>query len=184
MEAALGWIGEFVGWLVSWVPHLGICRATHGGVKFSRGKIVKEITPGLFWWWPITTETELTPTAQQTLNLQAQKLTTKDGKTVLIDVVVIFRVEDVIKALVETIDYEDTAADVALEAVTEIVIGLTFDELHEQLCGKVGTQITLRCRSYLKEFGIHVKKCRISDFATTMVYSVDGVGLSMEAPVE
>ena len=184
MEAALGWIGDLARWLVAWLPHMGICRKTHGGVKFTRGKHVKEITPGLYWWWPITTETEVTPTAQQTLNLEAQKLTTKDGKTVLIDVVVIFRVENVIQALVETIDYEDTAGDVALEAVTEIVIGNTFDELHEHLCGKVGTQITLRCRSYLKEFGIHVKKCRISDFATTAVYSIDGVGLSMEAPGE
>lgn len=178
MEAALGWIGDFAQWVVNWLPHVGICRKTHGGVKFVRGRHVKEIHPGLYLWWPITTEVELTETAQQTLNLTAQKLTTKDGRTILIDVVVIYRVEDVQKALVDTADYESTACDVALEATTEIVIDRTFKELHDNLCDKVGTAITLRCRTYLKEFGLAVKKCRVSDFAETNVYCVDGLDIS------
>lgn len=181
MDAALGWIGEFVGWLVAWLPHLGICRATHGGVKFVRGKHVKRIRPGLYWWWPITTEVETTPTARQTIDIAAQKLVTKDDKVVLIDLVVVYVVEDVVKALVDTTDYEETAADVAREAATEIVGANDYQRLKTEISTAVGTELTRRCRTALRPFGLYVEKVRAGDFVPTRVLSLDGVNLMVNA---
>jgi hypothetical protein len=43
-----------------------IIRATHGGVKWVRGKRIKALGPGLHIWWPLTTEVEVIVTARQT----------------------------------------------------------------------------------------------------------------------
>lgn len=174
MEAALGWIGELITWVVEWLPHLGICRATHGGVKFVCGKRIKEIRPGLYWWWPKTTEIEVVPTARQALDLPAQRLTTKDGKTVALKVVPVYLVVDVIKALVDCVDFDETAEEVAQEAAAEIVLEKDWDDLRSNLLGTVRQQITLKCRQLLKPYGLKVEKCRISDFALTRMLSVDG----------
>ena len=179
MDAALGWIGEFVRWLVAWLPHVGICRATHGGVKFVRGKNVREIKPGLYVWWPITTEIETIPTARQTIDLSAQRLITKDGKVVLIDLVIVYVVEDVVKALVDTADVDDTAADVAREAATQIVTENEYERLRRLIAAEVSTELTRKCRTALKPFGLYVEKVRAGDFAPTRVFSIDGVEFNL-----
>lgn len=174
MEAALGWIGELVAWLVEWLPKMGICRATHGGVKFVCGRRIRKIRPGLYFWWPKVTEVEVIATARQALDLPAQRLTTKDGKTIILKVVPVYTVDDVEKALVDSVDYDETAEEVAQEAAAEIVLDKDWDDLRANLLGSIRTEITRRCRSILRPYGLNVEKCRISDFARTRVLSHDG----------
>lgn len=179
MEAAFGWIGELISWLIEFLPHLGILRKKHGGVKFKRGKIVREIKPGLYWWWPFVTETETTTCARQTLSLEAQRLTTKDGYTVSVRLVVAYWVEDVVKALVDTDDYDDAAEDLALDAVVEIISTNDWKWIHENLSGEVRNAVTRKCRGELKKMGLYVEKARIVDFTETVVYTMVGGGITM-----
>lgn len=174
MEGALGWIGDLIELFISFIPHLGLCRANHGGVKYVHGKKVVVIRPGLFWYWPIVTEHELTPTARQTLNPESQTLTTKDNKTVLLSAVVIYSIDDVKKAIVDTYDIEETMADIALHAAMVVVDGRTFTELRNELTDQVCKELTRQCRKDLKPFGIRVEKAYLSDFAKTEVYRIVG----------
>lgn len=184
MEAALGWIGELVSWLVSWFPCLGICRKTHGGVKFVRGKKIVRIEPGLFWHWPITTEIEMIVVVRQTLALSAQRLTTLDDQVISIAVVVLYRVEDVVKALVDSADYDDMAEDVAGQSVADIVADSDYTALRTKQ-REMENAMTRRLRTDLRPFGLYVEKCRITDFARTRMLSIDGPPMILpEAPSE
>lgn len=183
MEAAFGWIGEFIAWLVNWLPHLGICRKTHGGVKFVWGKTIKEIKPGLYVWWPPTTEIEVVPVARQTLTWEAQRLTTKDDHVITIKVVVVFTLEDVKKALVDTADYDDTAEDIAGEAIADIVSENTYDDLRKNQRA-IENDMARKTRTTLKTYGLYVERCRIVDFAKTRMISIDGSPMIIIAPSE
>ena len=173
MEAAFAWIGQLANWLAAWIPHLRICRATHGGVKFVGGKHVRVIKPGLFVYWPCVTEIEMIPVVRQSLNLPPQRLVTKDGIVIYINLTVIYTIEDVKKALVDSYNHDDSAEDVALEATTKVVIRKTFAELREGLLGNIRDEITRAARTALRPFGLYVEKCRVSDFAQTRLLSHD-----------
>lgn len=150
-----------------------ICTATHGGVKFRHGKTVKIIKPGLFVFWPAVTEVVLIPVVRQSLDLPPQRLITKDGVNVYINLTVIYTVEDVEKALVANFDHDESAKDVALEAATKVVIRKSFQELRDNLLGNVRDEITRAARTAVRPFGIYVEKVRISDFAQTRLLSHD-----------
>ena len=184
MEAALGWIGELVAWLVSWFPCMAICRKTHGGVKFVHGSKIVMIKPGLYWYWPITTEVETIVVVRQTLNLPPQRLTTKDDQVVSIAVVILYVVDDVIKALVDSADYDDMAEDIAGRSVADIVAQTDYDDLRLKQRDMENAMVR-RCRTDLRPFGLYVEKCRITDFARTQMLSVDGppmIVMSSEVP--
>ncbi len=160
---------------------LGICRKTHGGVKFVWGKTIKEIRPGLYVWWPPTTEIEVVPVARQTLTWEAQRLTTKDDQVITIKVVVVFTLEDVKKALVDTADYDDTAEDIAGEAIADIVAGNTYEHLRKNQ-REIENTMARKTRTILKTYGLYVERCRIVDFAKTRMFSIDGPPMIL--PVE
>lgn len=174
MEGALSWIGDLIELFISFIPHLGLCRANHGGVKFIHGKKVTVIKPGLFWHWPIVTEIELIPVARQTMNLESQTLTTSDDRIVTVSSVVIYRVEDVRKALVDSWDMEDTISDVALKSNVDAIVNRTFAKVKKELTGQVEKDIVRSCRKALKPYGIRVDSAFLTDFAETEVYRIVG----------
>jgi len=124
-------------------------------------------------YWPCVTEIELIPVVRQSLNLQPQRLVTKDDIAIYINLTLIYSVEDVKKALVDSYNHDDSAEDVALEATTKVVIRKTFAELREGLLGNIRDEITRAARTALRPFGLYVEKCRVSDFSRTRLLSHD-----------
>lgn len=168
------WLSHLLEWVSSLVPRLGICRATHAGVKFRRGKHVRVIQPGLYCYWPVVTEVTLLPTNRRTINLESQTLTTRDNATITVSCVVVYRIEDVVKAIVDTEDVEDTIGDVALRAATKVLTHTKFAEIRQGINTTVKRDITRGCRSALHPFGAKVLECDLVDFAETSVYRVIG----------
>lgn len=173
---AFSWIGDLIGWIVDWIPRVEICRATHRGVKFVRGKHVKEINPGLYVYWPMTTECSITPVVRQSVNLPPQTLTTKDGHSVLVSPVLIYEINDVRKALAESYDHDDTVVEVGGLAVVEAVASRTFEEIRENLTTDVKKDITEMSRRLLAPFGVKVKVGLLSDFSKCRVIRIAGDG--------
>lgn len=182
MEAAFSWIGQIWDFLVSLIPHLGLMRATHGGVKFKRGGKVTEIKPGLFVYYPLLTDVVSIPIKRQTLSLATQTLTTTDDYTVSVGATIIYEVNDVIKALAETWDIDDTVGDVSQKSVLAAVCGRKFDDLRKELTTKVAQEIKASCKRDLRQFGILVKDAFLSDCAVVTAYRVIGEGNTM--PIE
>lgn len=176
METVFGWLGQLFQALLSLVPRLGICRATHGGVKFRRGSVVREIKPGLFWYWPLVTEVEIIATARQTLNLPTQRLTTKDGVSVVVAGVVVYTVRNVVQALTANWDHDATIGDISLAALARHVAFHTFDELlASQADEGASDALTRLCREDLsRPYGLNVERFFVSDFVRAKAYAISG----------
>jgi regulator of protease activity HflC (stomatin/prohibitin superfamily) len=174
MEAAFSWLGDLARWMAMWVPRLGVCRATHGGVKFVRGKKVKAIRPGLFLWWPLVTEYVIIPTVRHPVDLPSQSLTTKDGKSIMVSVTLVVEISDVIRALGRTWDVDDMISDVGTAASIPVVCGRTWSELRKGLEEDVCDELVQEARKLLRPYGVKVIKGRFTDIAEHMVIRHEG----------
>ena len=165
------WIGDFLRWVVHLLPfHMGICTATEGGVKFVHGHRVREIVPGRYWHWPLFTRTTLIAVKRQPLEIAGMSETTADDQTIHVEPIVIYEVADVVRAIVETHDYDQTAAEVAKAAVVAVVTTRTKDELRVAMVDEIPRELTKRIRAALKPYGLHVIEARLSEMASERVY--------------
>lgn len=174
MGNAFSWVQQTWEFLVSLFPHLGLMRANHGGVKFCRGGRVREIRAGLYWWWPLVTEVQEIPTRRQTMRLETQTLTTRDEVTLSVSCVVVYEINDVVKALVDTWDVEDTISDVAQMSVVRVVMGRHSVRVREELTEEIPKEIRDNCKRDLRKFGVLVKDAFLSDCAETVSYRIMG----------
>ena len=180
MESALGWIGSLFETIISLLPHLGLCKVTHGGLKFKRAGKVSEIRPGLYWYWPVVTEIALIPVVRQTLNLPTQILTTRDSQSIIVSGVVVYVIRNVRQALADSWDHDDTIEDLALATLSRYVLGHTFDEIiSAQTDGSIEEALTKTCRDDLTSFGVTARKFFVSDLARTKVLAISGGGSGM-----
>jgi regulator of protease activity HflC (stomatin/prohibitin superfamily) len=175
MDAAFGWIGDFLRWIVCFLPHLALCRATHGGVKFVRGKKVRAIRPGLFFWWPLVTEYVIVPTVRHPVDLPAQTLTTSDGKRVLVSVTLVVEISDVVKALGKTWDVDEMICDVGAASSIPVVCSRKWSELRREV-EEACEDLAKEARALLRPYGIRVVKGRFTDLAECMVIRHEGSG--------
>lgn len=159
----LDWLAAIMDRIGSVFPRILLVKKTHRAVKFSGSK-AKELAPGLHMWWPIVSEVEEIPVARQTVNLPTQVLVTKNGKTMAIGGVVVYSIKSAIDAIVRNYDHDETLRDVAMTAITEVVVNHTFDELMSALRGgSLERELTKKARRRLKAFGFEVDRCALTD---------------------
>jgi hypothetical protein len=88
------WLNQLMQWLGRWVPRIVLVKRTHIGVRFTHGGRVTALAPGLYCYWPITTELVLVSTLLRTSEIAAQLC----GREV-VSVAVSFTVADPLMAL-------------------------------------------------------------------------------------
>lgn len=183
MEAALGWLGDIIHFIIGLLPHIVIVRTTHAGVKFVMGDKVKVIThdngmpiltfrgirrTGIHFYWPLVTEYEQVPIKRQTTNLVQQYLVTSDGHTIGVSGIVVYRISNIRKLLTETWDHDDTIVDYSLAAIKEIICQNSLTYLMEN--GKeVDEVLTKKLRDELRQFGVKVIKATLSDLTPAIM---------------
>lgn len=174
MSTAFSLLGEILGTFLALIPRLLVTRATHGGVKWKRGKIVKEIKPGLSAYWPLVTDIEIVPTARQTLNLVTQVVTTKDNKKVSIGTVVVYRIKDVVQAIGRiNWDVDATVNDITQAAIVSSIAGHKFSELLSMVAAEgLNDLLTEATRKELDKFGVFVFFCKLTDFSECRVFKI------------
>jgi len=183
MSIGLDWINDVAEWIGDLIPEWDLLEPTDGGVKFKPGGKIVVLKPGhIYWYWPATTKVVTLPIKRQTLSFN-QRLTTKDDASVSINTVIVYTVNDVQKALVETNDFEDTIEEVAQKLTVQPVESRTFDEIRADMAdsNEMRNELTRRARSLLSDYGVEVLDAYMSDFTETRVLSHDGDGLSIHA---
>jgi regulator of protease activity HflC (stomatin/prohibitin superfamily) len=100
------------------------------GVRVTLGRWYKAVKPGAYWRWPFGIQTFRTLNVQvQTVDLPEITVETKDRQTLIISLGTRFRVTDIVKAVVETQDFENSLlTDVTLIA-TEWVNTAVYNEV-------------------------------------------------------
>ncbi|REJ65621.1 MAG: SPFH domain-containing protein [Planctomycetota bacterium] len=175
MTEAFSWLGSLVESLGSLIPRRVIVRATHAGVKWIWGRHVREMNAGIHWYWPVTTEAVTIVIARQTLNLPTQALVTKDRQQVVAGAVVVYSINDVVKAIGErNWDVDTTINDIAQTALVKVISKFSLEELLDSLDSDIEERLTQTCRRQLDKFGVYVHRCALTDFSTCRVYKVLG----------
>jgi len=174
MDGAFSWLSQLIETFYKFIPHILIIRATHGGVKWVRGKHVKALGPGLHIWWPLTTEVEVVVTARQTLAIPDQVMATKDGKKVVVKTLVVYRIPDVVRAIGKlNWDVDTTINDLTQSAVARVIATHTYDEIMQGLRDESLIQtLTKETRCELRQFGVHITRCKLVDFAECKVFKL------------
>ena len=180
MDAALGWIGDLVRYFARLVPRLQLVRITEGAIKFRRAKAL-EVGPGLHWWWPVTTEIDVYPVVRQVISLEQQMIQTGEGKTIVVDGVIVYTIDDLYTFCVENDDAEENMAELAQAGMRKAVLGTPFEEINGGRA-KFDNRLTTEAQKSLKGFGVAIETMRLQSCTEGTVYihagDVVSIGLS------
>lgn len=173
MEAALAWLGTIADTIIKLFPHLKIIDITQGGVKMRRGNEISVHGPGPVWYWPTYTVLKVVTTVRDTLDLNGQTFTTKDGKIVLASGMVMFSITDVEKLLTTSPDYISTISDVCMNCIHDVLIKYEWEQLRAGILdGSVGKELRKAAQEELKPFGVKVLSLGLKDLAPVRVFKI------------
>jgi len=151
--------------LLAWVPRLAHIRSTHGGVKFT-GSRASAWGPGLHWWWPLTSTYAELPTVAQAHNLATQIVLGSGPQAVAASGVIVYRVDDVLKAVTSCEELDDIVSNVGLAAVFEVLATKKLPDLRAWAeSGELTNRLTRKVRSRLRAYGLYVERCGLTDLA-------------------
>jgi len=178
---AFAWLSEIFNGLLSFVPRPIIVRATHSGVRWRFGKWPREMGPGWHWYWPFTTDIEVIVTARQTHDLPTpQAVETRDGVAVAVGSLIVYSINDVVQAIGErNWDVDTTVNDITKAAIVGVVSKWNYNDFRDDITDKVEAELTELCRKNLRQFGVYVHRCAITDFCSTtvrMLFGMSNVG--------
>lgn len=171
--------------LFVWVPRVELIRSTHGGVKW-RSHIWKigsepdvvELKPGLHWYWPVTTEICFVVTARQPTDITPMSILTFDGQSIVISASVIFRVNDVVKAIGEkNWDVDAVVVDITQGIIFHAVRSKTFEDLCQN-SDQLIEELTENAKNELRKFGILVERVLLKDFDRSKTFRMLGETVS------
>lgn len=173
----LQWVTQFLDLIISVFPRFVKIRATHRGVKWPWCGRPVEMKPGLRLIWPLVSEWEVVVVARQTDPLPPQSLTLSDGSTVAVKGLCVYEVEDVVAAYGErNWDITTTVQDLSMAAITEVVTKLTRQDLKN--LSKINGRVTRRARSWLKDYGVKVERCRLVEVSVSRTIRLLGSDIS------
>ena len=166
----VGWFSEMMSTFGTIFPRIVQVDYTERGVLFTRGKY-RELEPGIHLYWPVWSFVEALSVKHKTLDLSQQTLTTKDDRKVVVSATISFVVDDTIKALVETEDFESSLLNAAQKGVKDTVQSSSY----EDLLGKMEeTESTLHgaIQNSVDRFGITVEEAFFADLSEAVVLRV------------
>jgi len=174
MESAFSWLNQLIQAIFQFFPRIVVVRSTHGGVKWVRGKYVKLLTPGLHIYWPLVTDVEVIVTARQTLAIPDQVMATKDGKKAVVKTLVVYKIPDPVRAIGKmNWDVDTTINDLTQSAVAKVIANHTYEEIMAGIRDESLTKtLTHATRRELRQFGVHISRCKLVDFADCKVYKL------------
>jgi len=159
--------------LIDLFPHLKKVLVTQGGIKFRRGSEVTVLTPGLHWYWPLISTIKVITVVRDTMDLNGQTFTTKDGKVILASGMVVFSINDVEKVLTSSDDYINTLCDICMNVIHDTFIKYEWEHLRAGILdGSVGKELRRNASEELRPFGIKVISLGLKDLAPVRVFKL------------
>jgi len=166
LETLFHLVYEIVHWCVGWcVPEMFHVEATDEAVKISGSK-VKVLGPGRHWYHTMLSVIYHANVRRQTLALDDQLLTTQDHKRVRVGGMLVYKVTDIEKWLIDNEDSAEAIAEMAAHALREVIITSTFAEMQEARSQKRDA-LTREAQANLGAFGVRVEYLRLTTFAET-----------------
>lgn len=164
LETLFHLVYEFFHWVIAWcIPAMKMVEATDMGVKITGDK-VKLLQPGRHLWHQQLSSVYTANVMRQTEPLADQLLTTKDGKRVRVGGVLVYRITDALKWLIENEDSAEAVKQVVAHALREVIITTDFEDM-QQARAKKRDELTRSAQEMLGMFGVRVEYLRLTTFA-------------------
>ena len=139
-----------------------VINQTDEGVRLRFGKFKNVLKPGIHFKIPFGDEILSHSVLWTTYSVPAQSLTTKDGKDVVVKLVIKYRIVDIQTFLLEVWDAIDAISDMTQGISFDIVKEKTWDELHTL---DLKPLVTRKARVEAKRWGIEIETVTLSDLA-------------------
>lgn len=138
-----------------------------GGVILRLGTF-NRIAKRFNWVWPFNIEEVLsTSVVTETMTIGPQSLTTKDGVSVVISIVITFFVSEVKTLLLHIEGAGQVIEDSAYGVVSDFVLKHTWADLIEE---DIPGRIVIPIRRKAKKYGVSVETAEIIDFTRSKSY--------------
>lgn len=156
LDTILGLISQF------WesVTPFKIVNQFEGGAVLRLGIYHRDAIPGVCWKWPVIEEVHLTNIVPTTLQLQAQTLTTKDDKSVVVSAIVKYEITDPAKFLLSVWDSTDVINDVTLGAVKQTVSETDYTDLNSP---EIEKAVKAEASKQVKKHGVRLITVTFAD---------------------
>jgi regulator of protease activity HflC (stomatin/prohibitin superfamily) len=138
------------------------------GVLLRRGKFSRTVGPGVAWHLPLGLD-EITCLNVKTdsMELAEQVLTTKDKKSIVISVNLLWSIFDIKKCTIDVEDAADTLSDIALGFVHDLVEETTWHQIKTKA---FRSELKRHIQRQARKFGISVSTVKVANLSTTRVY--------------
>ncbi len=110
-----------------------IVDADQQGVRFSRGKYVKLLKPGIHLFFPGLQRLDIWETAYQEKDCGVQSLETLDGESVSFSINIGYSITDASLVATKFFEFDSTIRSIARGRLAMHVLTHTFDQLHKEL---------------------------------------------------
>jgi len=134
------------------------------GVLLTFGKYSKTLQPGLHFKIPFLQEIIQHHVVTALMSIPQQSLTTKDGKQIVVKVVIKYKVEDVKPLLLEVWDSNDAISDITQAIVKKQVHIRTWQECLDE---DIDNEIAKKLRVEVKKWGIYIESVTMTDMGIT-----------------
>ena len=164
------WLADWFEWLVELLKFWSIVDQYEEGVLLRLGRYKRSLTPGLVWHLPLYLDRVLTDNVvPTTLNLDEQILTSLGGQTLVISIMIRWRIHDIRKILLEVEDAEEVLADCSMG---ELARSVQNSESREIMSADWIDTLYRRIRRRGWAWGIEVQEVQVTDLAPAKVLRV------------
>ncbi len=159
---------NIVHWFIFWT----VVDSYDSGVVLRLGKFHREIGPGIHWLAPFGLEDARTvATVPYTEQLRPQSITTKDGVSVVVSMVITWRIVNVRTFILEVCDGAGAVLDSVVGAVGPVISGKDAEDALGRDCAK---EIIKLARTRAKKWGVQIQDLQFADLVRAQSFRVFG----------
>lgn len=132
------------------------------GIKYTRGKFVKILLPGSYWYLPYYSHVEKMDTRLRYTAIAGQEILSADGVGLKISAAVAYQIADVYKAAINVQNINDAVYTEIQIALREIVGAVSIDELLQNR-NQISVRLIEITQEKLQTFGLSLITANIKD---------------------
>lgn len=157
---------------------LRIIKQNELGLRLRFGKLHKRLNPGVVLKLPLGIDTVLIQyVGDDTIQLSAQPLTTKDNKSVSISGNILYHITDVEPFLLNASVPTVTISDIASAEIAKLILSHDWNEIVDGL-EKMSNKISINVRRECKRWGVHVEYVQIVSISQSRSFNIMKYGES------
>lgn len=133
------------------------------GLRFTLGRVSKQLDPGFHFLIPFVQRARIVPTRSRTLELEDQRIVTKEGLVFVVQANVVWRIVDIEKALIEIDDLVQGMRQLLAISVQQVLSGVAREDLRDG--ERLDRQLEERMEGPLEVWGVTVERAGFQSIA-------------------